>query len=129
MQLLFDSPRLVISYNQLQDWLHVTWKSEQNEQSIMDGCTQILHFQQQQRCSKLLMDSSQVSNMWEHAAEWGGQVWFPVLQQTGLRYVAWVHSASFYSRMSFDLAIKNVKQPIVLTFDDLVTAFAWLSKV
>ncbi|UOQ50721.1 hypothetical protein [Hymenobacter cellulosivorans] len=107
----------------------MTWKSEQNEASIMEGCNQILSFQQQQRCSKLLMDSSLVSSMWEHAAEWGGQVWFPAMHQTGLQYVAWVYSAGFYSRMSFDLAIKNVKQPIVLTFDDTTKATEWLIQV
>ncbi|UOQ71561.1 hypothetical protein [Hymenobacter cellulosilyticus] len=129
MHPLFDSPVLRIDYHQVHDWLYVTWKNEQNEQSVMEGCRQILSFQEQQHCGKLLMDSSQVSSMWEHAAEWGAQVWFPALQQTGLRYVAWVYSASFYSRMSFDLAIKDVKQPIVLTFDDTASAEHWLAHV
>jgi hypothetical protein len=129
MHPLFDSQSVRIAYNQSQDWLHVTWKSEQNEQSVMEACDHILRFQQQQRCSKMLMDSSQVSIMWEHAAEWGARVWFPALEQTGLHYVAWVHSASFYSRMSFDLAIKHVSRPIVLTFDDEAKATEWLAHV
>jgi hypothetical protein len=95
----------------------------------MEACEHILRFQQQQRCGKLLMDSSHVSSMWDHASEWGSRVWFPALQQTGLRYVAWVYSASYYSRMSFDLVIKNVSQPIVLTFDDITTATEWLAQV
>jgi hypothetical protein len=129
MHPLFDSEHLFLAYDQLQDWLHATWKSEQDERSIVEGCSHILRFQQQQRCAKLLMDGSGVRRMWEHAAEWGGRVWFPALRQTGLRYVAWVHAPGFYGRMSFDLAIQDVQQPIVCTFDDAAPAAAWLARV
>lgn len=129
MPAVADSPFLTIGYDQLADWLYVTWKDEQDEQSVIEGCRQVLQVLQQYPCEKLLMDSSQVSNMWTHAAEWGEKEWFPALQRAGVRYLAFVYSPAFYSRMSFDLAARNVQQPIISTFDALDKASIWLRHV
>jgi hypothetical protein len=129
MPAVFNSPILAIGYDQLADWLYVTWHDEQNEHSVIEGCREVLQVLAQYPCEKLLMDSSRVSNMWTHAAEWGEKEWFPALQRAGVRYLAFVYSPAFYSRMSFDLAIRHVQQPIISTFDDLDRATAWLRHV
>ena len=68
--------------------------------------------------------------MWSEAAEWGGRVWFPVMEAAGLEYFAWVYSPNVYSRLSTDLTLQFAPAgSVVATFDDRATAQAWLAQM
>ncbi|WP_229755103.1 hypothetical protein [Hymenobacter cavernae] len=82
-----------------------------------------------ERCHKVLNDNSLVTSMWSDAAEWGGRTWFPAMMEAGLEYFAWVYSPNIFSRLSTDLTIQHTTRPVVLTFDNIDTAKAWLKQM
>ena len=128
-RLLHQLPYVSISYDYLHDWLYVDWTGDQDLESVQSGCLLMLECLRQERCHKVLNDNTRVTSMWSDAAEWGGNVWFPTMDDAGLEYFAWVYSPNIYSRLSTDLTLQHTTRPLILTFDDLATAEAWLKQM
>ncbi|WP_324675191.1 hypothetical protein [Hymenobacter sp. GOD-10R] len=123
---LLQSPTIEISFDHRNDWLYAEWVGDQDFDSVKQGCLQMLDFMKAERCHKVLNDNRLVTSMWSDAAEWGGHVWFPAMKDAGLEYFAWVYSPNVFSRLSTDLTLQHTTQPVVLTFDNVETAKAWL---
>ncbi|OON67727.1 hypothetical protein [Hymenobacter sp. CRA2] len=126
---LFENQYLTIAYDYANEWLYADWNGEQNFDSVHDGCLQMLEILKQERCHKVLNDNRRVTSMWSDASEWGGKVWFPLMAEAGLEYFAWVYSPNIYSRLSTDLMMSHTIRPLVLAFDDINTASAWLRQM
>ncbi|WP_126546855.1 hypothetical protein [Hymenobacter amundsenii] len=125
--LLFQDSTISIAYDYVQEWLFVNWLGEQDGDTVRAGAMKMLEFVRQQRCTKVLNSNQEVTSMWQDAAEWGGREWFPLMQEAGCHYFAWIYSPNLYSRLSTDLTLQhNVAGIIVCTFDDVETASAWL---
>jgi hypothetical protein len=126
---LFQNAHLTIAYDYLNDWLYANWTGEQDFDSVRNGCLQMLEVLKQERCHKVLNDNREVTSMWSDAAEWGGRVWFPLMAEAGLEYFAWVYSPNVYSRLSTDLMMSHATRPLVLAFNELEIAQAWLRQM
>ena len=130
LQILLEDPHITIAYDHLNEWLYADWHGEQDLASVQHGALEVLRLMQQQRCHKVLNDSTRVTNMWSEAAEWGGKGWFPMITAVGLQYFAWVYSPNLYSRLSTDLTLQfTTSSSVVATFDDIDTAKAWLAQM
>ncbi|MBF9221955.1 hypothetical protein [Hymenobacter ruricola] len=130
LQTLLEEPHITIFYDHLNEWLLADWHGNQDLTTVQHGCQQMLRLLAQQRCRKVLNDNTRVTSMWSEAAEWGGRVWFPAMQEAGLQYFAWVYSPNVYSRLSTDLTLQfTAGHSVVATFDDLDTAKAWLKQL
>lgn len=127
---LHDDPTITIVYDYMHEWLHVTWHGAQDGETVRAGATKMLEYVRDERCTKVLNDNTEVATMWSDAAEWGGTVWFPQMQQAGCEYFAWIYSPNLYSRLSTDMTLEhNLAGLIVCTFDDMDTASAWLRQM
>ncbi|WP_139920877.1 STAS/SEC14 domain-containing protein [Hymenobacter sp. DG01] len=126
METLYDSPPLSIFYDDGHEWLYVEWKGAHSAASAQSGGELILHHLQLHPCRKMLNDNSQVTTGWEEGSRWVGSHYYKTLSEQGIRFVAWVCPPNWSARKSMDTAMQFVTQPMVVLFDDLATAYAWL---
>jgi hypothetical protein len=129
LRTLLESPTIQIGFDHINDWLYAEWIGEQTLESVQEGCLQMLDYMRAERCHKVLNDNRLVTSMWSDAAEWGGKVWFPAMMDAGLEYFAWVYSPNVFSRLSTDLTLRYTTRPVVLPFDSIDTAKAWLKQM
>ena len=126
---LLDTPGLTISFDAANHWLYVEWKGEHSATTAQTGGLEVIRCLGQYPCRKLLNDNSQVTSNWERGARWVGEHYYPELARLGVAYVAWVYPAHWAVRKSMDTAMRFVTAPLVVTFDELATAYAWLQQV
>ncbi|MCJ8210861.1 PAS domain-containing sensor histidine kinase [Mucilaginibacter sp. RS28] len=119
-----------IQYNAAQQRLEVDWLGYQNFDSVKSGCLAMLEILKKSGCTKVLNDNTHVLGNWSEAVDWGGTVWFPAMEQAGLKYFAWIYSPSTFSRMSakksLDIAIGNITAQF---FTDRDEASQWLQQM
>ncbi|TGE14159.1 hypothetical protein [Hymenobacter elongatus] len=126
MEILHDSSSLSIAYDGVNRWLYVEWKGPHNEVSAVTGGDLVLRLLRQWPCEKMLNDNSQVTTDWDKGAAWVGGHYYEQLAQHGVRFVAWVYPPHWQARKSMDKAMLFVTRPMVVTFDDVATAYEWL---
>ncbi|GAB3232756.1 hypothetical protein GCM10027346_20220 [Hymenobacter seoulensis] len=129
LRLLHQDASISICFDYQENWLSAEWTGEQNGETVKAGALRMLDLMRQEQCHKVLNDNRLVTSMWSEAAEWGGTEWFPAMADAGLEYFAWVYSPNVYSRLSTDLTLKYTTRPVVLTFDSMDTASAWLRQM
>ena len=119
-----------IRYLPQQAMLDVNWIGYQNFDSVKKGCMIMLDILRKNNCTKVLNDNTHVMGNWSEAADWGGEFWFPAMQEAGLKHFAWIYSPSTFSRMaahkSIDITMGKVTAQF---FTDINEARAWLGGV
>ena len=111
-------------------WMDVNWIGYQNIDSVKKGCLIMLDLLKKNQCTKVLNDNTHVMGNWSEAADWGGQFWFPAMQDAGLRHFAWIYSPSTFSRMSAHKSIDITMGKVTAQFfNDIDEARHWLSSV
>ncbi|GAB3226167.1 hypothetical protein GCM10027346_08210 [Hymenobacter seoulensis] len=128
MEQLYDTPSLSICYDLNNHWLYVEWKGTHDATSAQTGGELILQLLAQRPCRKMLNDNSQVTSDWEGGARWVGGSYYSLLADKGMRYVAWVYPPHWSARKSMDTAMQFVTRPMVVLFDDVASAYTWLSR-
>ncbi|MCC2547280.1 hypothetical protein LJY25_12560 [Hymenobacter sp. BT175] len=129
LRTLFEAEYLTVSFDYLNEWFYLDWKGEQDLASVQQGCEQVWLLFQNEQCRRAINDTSHVTGMWSDAAEWVGREFLPQVADAGLEYIAWVYSPDVYSRLSTDLTLQMATKPVVVAFDDLPTAIAWLKQM
>lgn len=125
---LLDEPHLIISYDKLNQWLYTDWVGVQSLRTLQLGSEQIMLHLRAEHCRKVLNDNTRVTSIHAQVRDWVEQGFLQQLASAGLEYMAWVYSPDFDSRFSTDLTLLRVTRPVVVGFDDLVAAYAWLEK-
>lgn len=119
-----------IKYLPEHQWLDVNWTGYQNYDSVKKGCLIMLDLLKKNNCSKVLNDNTYVMGNWSEAADWGGEFWFPAMQEAGLKHFAWIYSPSTFSRMSAHKSIDITMGKVTAQFfTDIDEARAWLEKM
>ncbi|WP_207423068.1 PAS domain-containing sensor histidine kinase [Desertivirga brevis] len=119
-----------IRYLKDQYRVQVEWTGFQNYDSIRNGCMKILKIVRDNRCHKMLIDNTYVLGSWADAAEWVGMEWFPMIEEAGLEYLAWIHSSSTFDQLSLKETV-NAKVGNVETqlFRNIEEATLWLTEI
>lgn len=128
MEPLYDTPTLSISFDPAHHWLYVEWKGQHDASSARTGGELVLQLLHNRPCHKMLNDNSQVTSDWEQGARWVGSEYYTQLARQGVRHVAWVCPPNWSARKSMDTAMQFVSRPMVLLFDDVASAYTWLSR-
>jgi hypothetical protein len=130
IQPLLQAPHITIGYDLIHDILIADWLGEQTKESVIDGCTKMLHYVAHYRCQKVMNDNTHVMGMWSDAAQWVALEWIPAMYGNGCRYLAHIYSPDVYSKLSADKAISHgLKGVLVATFYDKANAESWLKVV
>jgi len=118
-----------IAYDPAASILYVDWKGYQSEESVKQGCREILASMVKHSCYFVLNDNTHVKGIWNFAAQWVGAEWLPKMKSAGLKKFAWIYSPSKLSQLSTDesLAYLPDSNIPVRTFYDRNEGIAWLS--
>ena len=123
----YKDSKVEIRCNVEKHWIETYWHGFQNLETIKHGCLKILDLLERNNCDKVLNDNTHVLGNWSEASEWGGKIWLPAMEKSGLRYFAWVHSESTFSKLAASkLANFSNGQIITSFFDHKDEAVRWL---
>lgn len=124
----YQDEHIKIAFNTEDKRLDVDWIGYQSFDTVQNGGMTMLEMLKVNRCTKVLNDNSNVLGSWSEAADWAGNVWFPMMEKAGLKDFAWVYSQSMFSRLaaekSVDIAVGNVTTQF---FTDVPGAEEWLN--
>ncbi|MEO7802223.1 MAG: PAS domain-containing sensor histidine kinase [Ginsengibacter sp.] len=115
-QTFYSEDQVSIKYNKVHDRLDVSWMGFQNLQSVKRGCNVMLDLLKKNNCSKVLNDNTFVTGNWSEASDWGGKIWFPAMQEAGLKYFAWIYSPSTFSQLAANKSIDVMLGKITTQF-------------
>ncbi|WP_051189551.1 PAS domain S-box protein [Daejeonella oryzae] len=121
---------IVINYNEISKNLEIDWIGFESFESVQKGCMKALEMINRFECSKVLNDNRRVLGTWSDASDWVGTVFFPMMENAGVKNVAWIFSPSSFSQLSakksLDVAVGNITAQF---FTDMNLAKKWLAEV
>jgi PAS domain S-box-containing protein len=126
-QTYYKDSQVDIRYDAEKEWIESNWHGFQNFASIKHGCLEMLLLLEKNHCSKVLNDNAHVLGNWTDASDWGAKVWLPAMEKAGLRYFAWVHSESTFSRLAASKIAEYAHGNLITRFfDHKEDAVKWL---
>lgn len=126
----YADEQVKINYSKENKWIEADWTGFQNLESVQRGCLVMLDLLKKNKCTKVLNDNTHVVGNWSEASEWGGNIWFPQMQNAGLQYFAWVYSPSTFSQLAAEKSINIMAGSITSQFfNDCKEAEMWLKEV
>jgi PAS domain S-box-containing protein len=124
----YQDSTILIRYQEAYKCLDVDWRGFQDLKTIQAGCEKILEMLKKNQCSKALNDNTHILGTWSEAIDWIGQNAFPLLEQAGLKHLAWIDSGPTFSRMAAKKTIEVMEGQVHTEFFANVSdARAWLS--
>jgi hypothetical protein len=123
----YQDAHLTISYNQAAARLEVDWTGFQDLASVQRGCMTMLEYLKRFGTDRVINDNTHVKGNWSDAVEWVGNIWFPLMEQAGLKYFAHLFSPSTFSELSARKSI-DIMAGIITTqyFTDFELAAEWI---
>jgi hypothetical protein len=125
--LLLDTPGLSISYDPANQWHYVNWKGEHDADSSWAACARMLEVMRAVPCAKILNDNSNITRTSMQLSARSLE-WLAHMHAAGLQCLAWVMPWELVSRRTTEGVVLAIEVPIVCTFDDLASAYAWLQR-
>jgi PAS domain S-box-containing protein len=123
-----DSVALV--YNPEAKRIEADWLGFQDLTSVKHGCMLMLDMLRENKAEKVLNDNRNVLGTWSEASDWAGSEWLPMMEKAGLKYFAWIFSASAFSQLSAKKSIDVMQGNIVTRFfTDVKLAEEWLDSL
>lgn len=126
---IYSQDFIRISHDPATSILYVDWKGYQSEDSVKQGCREILASMVRHSCYLVLNDNTHVRGIWTFAAHWVGAEWFPKMKSAGLKKFAWIYSPAKLSQVSTDESLSHLPNSDIpiRTFFDFEEGLAWLS--
>lgn len=127
LQFLAETAGLAISYDADNAWLYCDWRGTHDQESGREACMLVLEVMRQRPCRKILNDNSGIERPTMQPSEWG-RWWLEQMTCAGLEYMAWVFPRDFLTRPRTEQALQLIQRPIIVSFDDLASAYLWLQQ-
>ena len=124
---LIDTPEIFIGYDAENDWLYVDWKGEHDLVSSRAACGLMLETLRAHPCPKILNDNSSITQTTIKLTDWS-RGWLEEMRVAGLQCLAWVLPRRAESLRDAESFVQVIDRPLVVTFDDLATAYVWLQQ-
>jgi PAS domain S-box-containing protein len=123
----YRDEHITIMFNQDHHRLEVDWTGFQNLQSVQQGCLLMLEYLKAHNVDRIVNDNTHVQGNWSDAVDWVGNVWFPMMEQAGLKYFAHIFSPSTFSQLAAQKSI-DIMAGIITTqyFTDVALATEWI---
>ena len=128
MKTLTDTPGLTIVYDAAHRWLHVIWRGKHDEETVKAACLLVLDKIRQTKSVKILNDATQDQDGWGELTHWIAQDFLLALADAGVSAIAWVVSDNLRARIDTEKVMAHQTRPLVDTFADAESAYAWLQK-
>lgn len=110
-----------------EDIMYVEWVGHQDMRSVKHGGALMIEYLKSNPRSKVFNDNRLVLGTWSEASDWAAAVWLPLMELAGLRYFAWIFSASVFSQLSAQKSVDNdEKTAEIQFFHQANEAIEWL---
>lgn len=110
-----------------EDIMYVEWVGHQDMRSVKHGGALMVEYLKSNPRSKVFNDNRLVLGTWSEASDWAAAVWLPLMELAGLRYFAWIFSASVFSQLSAQKSVDNdEKTAEIQFFHQANEAIEWL---
>ncbi|MFI5139478.1 MAG: sensor histidine kinase, partial [Sphingobacteriales bacterium] len=125
----YKDRHIIINYNSIHNRLDVNWTGFQDVESVKNGCLVMWEILQKNNSDRVVNDNTHVLGNWSEATDWVGNIWFPMMEQAGLKYFAHIFSPSTFSQLSAKKSI-DIMAGIITTqyFTDIQLAEAWVNE-
>ncbi|TCC88076.1 PAS domain S-box protein [Pedobacter frigiditerrae] len=124
---LYQDESIVISYDAANARVDVDWRGFQDLASVQNGGARIIAFLKRHQCTKACNDNTNVLGTWSEAVDWAGKEFFPMLEEAGLKHLAWIYPDSVFNKLSAKKTVDIAQGGIVTQFfTDLGLARNWL---
>lgn len=123
----YQDQHLTISYKKDIKAIFADWTGFQNITTIKHGAVIALEMLKRYKVEKILNDNTNLLGTWSEASDWVGIEFFPLIENAGLKKLAWIYSQSGFSQLSakksVDVMIGNVE---IKFFTEMTTAEKWI---
>ncbi|RSK51017.1 hypothetical protein [Hymenobacter rigui] len=127
--ILFDKPFLLLTYDSVNQWLHVQWRGHLTLALVQEGSEKVLELVRAHRYQRLLNDNTQVTILDLTEEEQRGYQILHLLFEAGLHYLAWVYAPVPQGRSYADNSVAGARWPLILTFEEYAPAAEWLRQM
>lgn len=124
---LLNTPGLSISYDPDNQWQYVNWTGAHDAVSSWAACAQMLDVMRAFPCAKILNDNSGITHTSMQLSARSLE-WLAHMHTAGLQFLAWVMPRELVARRTTEGVVLAIEAPMVCTFDDLASAYAWLQR-
>lgn len=129
LQLLATTTTLSVFHDAENDWLYLDWHGDLTLKSVQEGCTAVAQCFLRKNYVRVLNDNSSVTSLAPEVASWLATECLPRLKLSTIEYLAWTHSPNIDTQSWTHTALYQVEGPVVVMFDDVESAYAWLREV
>ena len=127
LSLLHNTPAVAMYYDSANDWLFVDWRGDLDLPMVQAGCLTLAECFLARSYARVLNSNCDVVSMSADVAPWMVHEYLPRMVVAGIEYIAWVCAPSPLAKYVANEAERQLKGPMVATFEDLADAYAWLS--
>lgn len=123
----YEDAYLAISCPENEDIMYVEWVGHQDMRSVKHGGALMIEYLKANPRAKVFNDNRLVLGTWSEASDWAAEVWLPLMELAGLKYLAWIFSTSVFSQLSAQKSVDNdEKTAEILFFHQADEALEWL---
>ncbi|QNE38613.1 hypothetical protein F1C16_03115 [Hymenobacter sp. NBH84] len=126
-ELLLATSNVKAYYDHANNWLYLDWHGEITLNSVRSNCLQLARCFLIRRYKRILNDNTNVAKVTPEVAPWLANEFLPHLRLLGIEYVAWICSPDMHIQNDTEIALEKLTSPVVALFDDMATAYEWLS--
>lgn len=116
-------------YDATNDWLYLDWHGELDLNLLRKNCLQIVLCLVAKRYKRILNDNTNLTKATADVVPWLATELLPYMKLVGIEYMAWVLSPNLDVQNEAEAAIEELTKPVVALFDDMASAYEWLSSV
>ncbi|MBF9221438.1 hypothetical protein [Hymenobacter ruricola] len=126
LQLLQETPTVSVYHDVTNDWLFADWRGHLTLPMVQANCLTIAQCFLARPYPRILNSNCEVQSMSADVAPWLAGQYLPHLGLAGIEYLAWVCAPDLLLKHLAGEAVRQLRTPMVVMFDDLENACAWL---
>ncbi|OUJ71232.1 hypothetical protein [Hymenobacter crusticola] len=129
LKLLLTTPNVSAYYDSSNDWLYLNWHGELDLDRLRKSCLQIVLCLVARRYKRILNDNTDLTKATPDVVPWLATELLPYMKLVGIEYMAWILSPNLDVQNEAEAALEEITKPVVAVFEDMASAYEWLSSV
>jgi len=120
---------ITINYNKTLSRLDTDWLGFQDMETVKNGCLMMLDILVKNNCFKIINDNRHVLGTWAEASDWVRETFFPMMENAGIKYIAWIFALGAVSQFAAEKSIDTDDGRISTRFfTDIDVAEDWINE-
>ena len=129
VKLLFAASNVSAYYDSTNEWLYLDWHGELDLNLLRKNCLQVVLCLVAKRYKRILNDNTNLTKASPDVVPWLATELLPYMKLVVIEYMACVLSPNLDVQNEAEAAIEEIMKPVIALFDDMASAYEWLSSV